>query len=113
MIGFLPHWNTVFSNYISIHFFTIRDIFKNANLKIITIMIGFDLQIQAPLYSAKLRISELLKDDEGQTYILTVENEVGPANLTITPNDFEKGLFFLNVFIYLINDGNIRTIYEL
>ena len=75
-------------------------------------MIGFDLQIQAPLYSAKLRISELLKDDEGQTYILTVENEVGPANLTITPNDFEKGLFFLNVFIYLINDG-IRTIYEL
>ena len=73
-------------------------------------MIGFDLQIQAPLYSAKLRISELLKDDEGQTYILTVENEVGPANLTITPNDFEKGLFFLNVFIYLIN---VRTIYEL
>ena len=74
-------------------------------------MIGFDLQIQAPLYSAKLRISELLKDDEGQTYILTVENEVGPANLTITPNDFEKGLFFLSVFIYLINDG--KTIYEL
>ena len=55
------------------------------------------------MYSAKLRISELLKDDEGQTYILTVENGVGPANLTITPDDFDKGLSFSNVFRYLVN----------
>ena len=51
------------------------------------------------MYSAKLRISELQKDDEGQTYFLTVENDVGSINLTITAPDFGKGLSSLTLLL--------------
>ena len=54
------------------------------------------------MYSAKLRISELQKDDEGQTYFLTVENDVGSINLTITAPDFGKGLSSLTLLLCLL-----------
>lgn len=44
------------------------------------------------MYVARLRISELLEDDEGREMTVKVENSIGTVNLTITLDEFEDGM---------------------
>merc|ERR1711894_440333 len=48
-------------------------------------------EIEAPIYSARLRISELEESDEGKDFFLIVKNERGESNLTVTLQDFNNG----------------------
>ena len=44
------------------------------------------------MYAARLRISELLEEDEGKEFTVKVSNDIGSVNLTITLEDLEKGI---------------------
>ena len=44
------------------------------------------------MYVARLRISELLEEDEGREMTLKVENSIGTVNLTVILDEFEDGM---------------------
>ena len=44
------------------------------------------------MYVARLRISELLEEDEGREMTVKVENSIGSVNLTVTLEEFDDGM---------------------
>ena len=50
------------------------------------------IQIGDSTYAARLRVSELLEEDEGREMTVKVFNDVGYVNLTITLDDLEEGI---------------------
>ena len=49
------------------------------------------IQIGDSTYVARLRVSELLEEDEGREMTVKVFNDVGYVNLTITLDNLEEG----------------------
>ena len=58
-------------------------------------------QVGNSMYAARLRISELLEEDEGKEFTVKVSNDIGSVNLTITLDDLEKGIIISldNIFV--------------
>ena len=44
------------------------------------------------MYVARLRIYELLEEDEGREMTVKVENSIGSVNLTVTLEEFDDGM---------------------
>ena len=52
------------------------------------------------MYAARLRISELLEEDEGKEFTIKVSNDVGSVNLTVILDDLEKGIIIYSCKVY-------------